>query len=44
MPKIGSQSFTILNVLGKGLKGGRYLQDCLDVGSNDVQFYHVNSS
>lgn len=41
MPRIGSQSFTILNVLGKSLRGGRYLQDCLDSGNNNISYYQV---
>lgn len=41
LPKPGEVApFTVLNVLGKGLRGGRYIMDCLDVGSNTIQYYH----
>lgn len=31
--------FTVLNVLGGGLIGGRYVPDCLDVGSKKIEYY-----
>uniref|UniRef100_A0A336MSJ8 EF-hand domain-containing family member C2 n=1 Tax=Culicoides sonorensis TaxID=179676 RepID=A0A336MSJ8_CULSO len=41
LPKPGEVTpFTVLNVLGKGLRGGRYIMDCLDTGSNSIQYYH----
>lgn len=40
LPKPGEVApFTVLNVLGKGLRGGRYIIDCLDTGSNTIQYY-----
>lgn len=39
IPKLGQETpFTVLNVLGGGLRGGRYLIDMLNVGSKNVAF------
>jgi hypothetical protein len=35
-------AYTILNVLGKGLQGGRHLPDRLDVGAKKQQHYKVS--
>lgn len=43
LPKPGEIApFTVLNVLGKGLRGGRYIMDCLDIGSSQIQYYAVS--
>jgi hypothetical protein len=42
-PKMGEKAaYTILNVLGKGLQGGRHLPDRLDVGAKKQQHYKVS--
>lgn len=34
-------AFTVLNVLGGGLIGGRFVPDCLNVGSKKIDYYKV---
>lgn len=40
LPRMGEETpFTVLNVLGGGLKGGRYIVDTLNIGSKRVDYY-----
>lgn len=40
LPPMGQQTpFTVLNVLGGGLIGGRYIPDALNVGEQTVEYY-----
>lgn len=43
MPILGQQTqYTVLNVLGGGLIGGRYIPDSLGVGTKNIEYYKVN--
>lgn len=40
LPRPGQLApFTVLNVLGKGLRGGRFIMDCLDVADHKIDYY-----
>lgn len=42
MPILGQRaSFTVLNVLGSGFMGGRFVPDSLDVGTQNIEYYQV---
>ncbi|GJQ82716.1 hypothetical protein Trydic_g19726 [Trypoxylus dichotomus] len=43
LPTLGSDApFTVLNVLGPGLQGGRYITDPLDCGKEVIEYYKEN--